>query len=1039
LIIGGVIYKESGSQPGARRAPVLAALVSRGAHWSDSYNHFIVTVAMPTTASASSWPGHSADLDGAKGDGTATSPVATSQATASPAAASQAATSQASAQQGQPGVPWQAVPPNPADPIVLRAGEPASLLPALLAHYPKGTRLERDSEGNIRAVLPPGAKPPAGAAASGKEPGAGGPAGRPAAKLPTGWEPNSKTVVASLKAVRGVHAASPVWGDKYEITTTLDKAQVAALPGVGGVVPDNLLSFSSLPQTNDPDISQEYYLANDGQDIQGQVGSPGASADFSYAWARSRGSGVVIADIDTGVDLANPDLAGQILSTSMNFSVSPPSSDVQAVGTAPGFYHATTVDGVIAALAGSGVGGAGGAPEAKVLALKCSDGDSLSDACIYAAGEYAISQGARVINMSFAEQVSSVDADPTLASLVQAAQSAHVLVTASAGNWGSDNDSSVVLPAGYASSDDNVISVGATDNQDNLASYSDHGATTVDLMAPGTNDFTAYPAYTGSTNAYASGTSYSAPLVAATAALLWSIDPSLTYSQVKADILSSVQAVPALSGECLSGGRLDAQAAVALVQEPVQWSFTGFDQVQPGQPAQVSVAASARAGALPSSTALGYHLELIYDYSGSMYDVAQEQLDWSQGGGQQSVQTGDDGTVFIAPIGTDSANYGTPLDLSVPSPGLTSGSYALVAYAATTSAPGTPLGNPQAVFFDVGQPLGPPVTTATTAGGTTTSAPAIVGEGPGPTVVQGTTTTTAPAATTTTGAGATTTSAPATTTTTAAGTTTTTGATTTTAAGTTTTTAPAATTTTAAGTTTTTASACDAPFSLASVVPNELPADGGEVSLFGSGFPANPVVDAGSVGQPVNSASTTDIEIWVGPMSAGTYDVTVYNATQTQCAELPQALTIDPASDGTTTTQAGGATTSTTSQATTTTAGSSTTVATTTTSTGAGGTTTTTGGGTTTSTSAGATTTTAPGGGGATTSSTSGTGATTTTSHATTTTSPGMVIGPGGMLLAPLSSNNALNGVSVGEWGAFDAAQLTGGNPGSAVDGVDVS
>ena len=590
---------------------------------------------------------------------------------------------------------------------MLRADEPASLLPARFARYPKGTRLERDSEGNIRAVLPPGAKAPAGAGASGGEgPGAGEPSGSPAGKLPPGWGRQQQGCGRDAGgALPGVHAASPVWGDKYEITTTLDRAQVAALPGVRGVVADNLLSFSSLPQTNDPDISQEYYLANNGQDILGQVGTAGASADLSYAWARSRGSGVVIADIDTGVDLANPDLAGQILPTSENFSVNPPTSDVQAAGTAPGFYHATTVDGVIAALAGGGVGGAGGAPEAKVLALKCSDGDSLSDACIYAAGEYAISQHASIINMSFGEQVASVGADPTLASLVQDAQSAHVLVTASAGNWGSNNDSSIVLPAGYASSYDNVISVGATDNQDNLASYSDYGATSVDLMAPGTDDFTTYPAYTGSPNAYASGTSYSAPLVAATAALLWSLDPSLTYSQVKTDILSSVQTVPALSGDCRTGGRLDAQAAVALVQEPVQWSFTGFDQVQPGQPAQVSIAASAQAGALPLSTALGYHLELVYDYSGSMYYVAHEQLDWSQGGGgQQAVQTGSDGALFVAPAGTDSANYGTPLVLSVPSPGLASGSYALVAYAATTSAPGAPIGNPQAVFFDVGQP-----------------------------------------------------------------------------------------------------------------------------------------------------------------------------------------------------------------------------------------------------------------------------------------------------------------------------------------------
>ena len=65
-----------------------------------------------------------------------------------------------------------------------------------------------------------------------------------------------------------------------------------------------------------------------------------------------------------------------------------------------------------------------------------------------------------------------------------------------------------------------VISVGATDNQDQLASFSDYGSTTVDLMAPGNEIFTDCPSYTGYPTAYASGTSYSAPMVAATAALL---------------------------------------------------------------------------------------------------------------------------------------------------------------------------------------------------------------------------------------------------------------------------------------------------------------------------------------------------------------------------------------------------------------------------------------------------------------------------------------------------------------------------------------
>jgi hypothetical protein len=748
---------------------------------------------------------------------------------------------------------------------------------------------------------------------------------------------------------------------------------------------------------------------------------------------------------------------------------------VQAEGSATGFYHATTVDGVMVALGGNGWGGAGAAPEAKVLALKCGDDDSLADSCIYAAGEYAISEHVQIINMSFGEAVSS---DPTLASLVSDAETAGILVVASAGNDGTDNDTSPVLPANYAATYPNVISVGATDNQDSLASYSDYGATTVDLMAPGSNMFTDYPTYSGFDNAYVSGTSYAAPMVSSTAALLWSVDPSLSYVNVKDDILSSVQHVAGLSGTSVTGGVVDAQAALTDVTEPVQFSFTGFDEVVPSQVAQVSVSAAAQNGALPSSTPLGYHLELLYNYSGTMYDVVGQTLEWSMDGtGASAVHTGSDGSVFIAPTGIVNTNYGAyPLDLTVPSPGLPSGTYALVTYASTTASPTVPIGNRQAVFFNVGTPSATPApstttttpastttttaaggTTTTTAGGaTTTTAPATTTTTASPattTTLAGTTTTTAVAGTTTTtaGAGSTTTTAPGATTTTAVAPSTTvvtetqpsvgqgtstTIPTTTTTRGTTTTTSPAttttsgATTTTAAATTTTTA-----PFTIDSIDPNDLPQTGGDLSIFGNNFPANPVVTVGAVDEAVSSASSGEIDVMVAAITPGNYTVTVYNAGQTQSASLPNGLTIDGAG-GTTTTGGAGATTTTSPGATTTTtAGAG---ATTTTTSGSGATTTTTAGVTTT-TAAGATTTTTaahP------TTTTTAAAVTTTTAPVTTTTGPGGTItGPGGMTLAPVSGTDPISGVAVGEWPAVTANQINqgpGGSTGAAVTGVDV-
>jgi serine protease len=1130
LVVGGTVFVGSGGAANAG-VPVKPVLEGSAPQWADGYNHFILTMSgpVPPVADGSLTRGPaSAKLPGgqrraARNADQAVRPAAqvsvrpATQASVRLAAgnAQGVVTKGAHSPQGAPGslgarttgipsqqdgIPWQAVTPNSANPIVWRRGQPISVLARELARYPKGTTLERDSEGNIRAVLPRGTKfvPPAKAPEAPRAarlpataPSGGGrpPASsvrRPAAatygKYPPGWGPDSRAIASSLLKVPGVHSASPVWATRYQIATTLSAAQVRALPGVKAVAPNNLMAFSSLPETNDPDLSDEYYLANAGQTVLSQAGTSGDSADFSYAWARSRGSGVVIADIDTGVDLTNPDLSGQILAASENFSVSPPTSDVQAEGSASGFYHATTVDGVMVAVGGNGWGGAGAAPEAKVLALKCSDDGSLADSCIYAAGEYAIAQHVQVINMSFGEAVSS---DATLASLVSDAETAGILVTASAGNAGTNNDSSPVLPANYAATYPNVISVGATDNQDSLASYSDYGATTVDVMAPGTGMFTDYPTYSGFDNAYVSGTSYAAPMVASTAALLWSVDPALTYAQVKNDILTSVHDVAGLSSKCVTGGVVDAQAALALVTEPVQFSFTGFDEVVPSQVAQVSISASAQVGALPSATPLGYHLELLYNYSGTMYDVVGQTIDWSVGGGgAQPVATAGDGTAFIAPAGITSTNYGAnPLDLTVPSPGLPSGTYALVAYAATTVAPTVPIGNRQAVFFNVGQPSPTPVpstttttaggattttaiggTTTTAAGGTTTTAAGgtttTTAGGTTTTTAGGTTTTAAPGTTTTTpaGAGTTTTTAVAGTTTTVVGTTTTTvaggttttlppttvvnetqpsvgqttsttvaatttttsagGTTTTAAGGTTTTTAPGGTTTTTAATTTTTAS-----FTIDSLTPNGLPQTGGDLSIFGNNFPSNPVVTVGAVHESVSNATSSEIDIMVAAITPGNYTVTVYNAGQTQSASLPNGLTIDGAGGTTTTTSAGGTTTTT----------------------APGGTTTTTSGGATTTTVAGGTTTTA----GATTTTTANpaptttaAGATTTTAQVTTTTGlGGTIAGPGGMTLAPVSGSDPIGGVTVGEWPAFTASQLisdNGGSAGSAVDGVDV-
>src|SRR5207244_810889 len=113
-----------------------------------------------------------------------------------------------------------------------------------------------------------------------------------------------------------------------------------------------------------------------------------------------------------------------------------------------------------------------------------------------------------------------------------------------------------------------VVCVGATDQNDGLATFSNYGADSVDLAAPGTNIYTTNyntkPGY--SQYRMVDGTSFATAYVSGTAALLWSVSPSSTVADVKADLLDGVDPEPALSGKVVTSGRLDAYNSLQLTQ-----------------------------------------------------------------------------------------------------------------------------------------------------------------------------------------------------------------------------------------------------------------------------------------------------------------------------------------------------------------------------------------------------------------------------------------------------------------------------------------
>ena len=286
-------------------------------------------------------------------------------------------------------------------------------------------------------------------------------------------------------------------------------ARLRAKPGVAWAEPNRIVTTAAVP--NDPFAGEEYWFHNTGQVNGGRVaGVPDADVDVPEAWAITRGSpAVTVAVVDGGVAYDSPDLASAIWTNPgetgggresngvdddhnglvddwRGWDWRDDDNDPRDLGLFP---HGTAVAGIIGARADDGYGVAGVAPLTRIMALRInspSGAASISD--VVAAFGYAQRMGARVVNASFG--------GTTASSAERAAITAApgVLFVTSAGNDGRDMDAG---GPNYPCAFDlpNVICVAATDERDLLAGFSNRGATTVDLAAPGVGVLTTAPPY----------------------------------------------------------------------------------------------------------------------------------------------------------------------------------------------------------------------------------------------------------------------------------------------------------------------------------------------------------------------------------------------------------------------------------------------------------------------------------------------------------------------------------------------------------------
>jgi subtilisin family serine protease len=354
---------------------------------------------------------------------------------------------------------------------------------------------------------------------------------------------------ADVRADAGVRLAAtlPV-ADTEVVTVPADDADRALArlnrdPRVSAAAPD--LSFH-VADARPPDPPNDTYWPNQ----WGMAASPGVDAE--EAWQYSDGLDTTVAVVDTGVDSTQEDLAGQVRTDGHNY-VDKNDDTHDANG------HGTMVAGVVAATADNGAGIAGLAPEAQILPLRAflANGDADFGA-VLAAFDDAGKRGIPVVSASFSSD--PADAVPAAAKMIQNTLAAHpdTLYVVAAGNDGVDVDAphNTVYPCDVTSP--NLICVGAYDDTDNVASFSNFGATSVDLFAPGAGIYTTLR---GNQYYPQDGTSFAVPFVSAEAALLFSRLPQMTADQAKAVILGSVRPSP-VYGQSVSGGAEDAGAAL---------------------------------------------------------------------------------------------------------------------------------------------------------------------------------------------------------------------------------------------------------------------------------------------------------------------------------------------------------------------------------------------------------------------------------------------------------------------------------------------
>lgn len=319
---------------------------------------------------------------------------------------------------------------------------------------------------------------------------------------------------------------------------------------------------------NDPMFNDQWALNNVGQNGGKQKADIGAL----LAWAKTKGTKkVVVAVLDTGVDYKHDDLAANMWIRPDNVPAYK-DDELGTINDEHGFNaddnlsdpmdengHGTHCAGVIGAEGDNDKGIAGINWQVEIMPLKFLGRSGFGstknaiEAINYAIDRKRNGVNVRIISASWG----STQYSKALEDAIRAAGEEGILFIAAAGNDSTDNDKRPHYPSNYKLP--NVISVAALDRNDQLAGFSNYGAKTVHIAAPGKDILSTW---LGDNYREASGTSMATPQVSGVAALILATDPRMSVDKLRERLLKSVDKLDSLNGKVETGGRLNAAKAL---------------------------------------------------------------------------------------------------------------------------------------------------------------------------------------------------------------------------------------------------------------------------------------------------------------------------------------------------------------------------------------------------------------------------------------------------------------------------------------------